>query len=213
MNTPTVVAERSLKLPGLVSRDYCVLAATAQTHRRPGTIWTEADGFDYLVNGKNYHRPTDLLSIVTIDRLRLDGPGKPAMRDQYSAETTAVGMFEIACVDERYESDYIITHKDYQAIVGAQWRSVVYGTPVASVDPYVTLFQDQMLLSARLNDTIREGATQRPTSKEYVQLANSIYSIRVISPNGTRTSTGRFNRDDMFRTLTPGDTYIDQSGD
>lgn len=218
MNAPTVNAEKSIKLPGLVTRDYCILAAISRTHLRAGTLWTDADEYDYIVNGKNYHRPTNEVSVVTIERLRATASGTPLIQVQDSAETTAVGMMEIVSVDDRYEQQHIVTYKDYEAFAGSQWIAVVWGTPVAGssesalIDPYVTLSQNQLLLAARVGDSIREGATQRPYDKEYTRLGNNAYSVKVISQNGTRTSSSRFTRDDMFRTLAVGDTYIDQHG-
>ncbi|MBU6961435.1 hypothetical protein KRR23_27350 [Pseudomonas sp. CVAP len=213
MNSPIVNAEKIIKIPGLVDRDYCILASISGTPQRVGTLWIDSDGFEYIVNAKNHHRPSNERSLITIERGRLSATDQTTEHATDSAETTAKVMFEIASVDDRYEWQYLITYKDYELISDNQWRSVVYGTPAAidtvGVDPYVHLTHDEFIQSCRVGDKIRGGRNSTVTSKEYRWQAENGYRITVKTDGDTQIGNRLFNRDEIFRSMTAGDIYID----
>jgi hypothetical protein len=220
MNNSTVNADRIIKLPGLVPQTYCVLASVSASQKRNGTLWTDTDGLDYVVSSKNHHRLDNERSVISIVKSSANTTESLTALAEDSAETTAAGMFEIASVDDRYETMHRITSKDFQQISPNQWRSVVYGTPnldtespLVDIDPYVNLTQDEFILSATVGDTIRkDGSTHRPLDKEYRLESGNLYRVTVRSQANIQTGDRSFNRDDMFRTLAIGDTYIDSQG-
>ncbi|MFJ2466169.1 hypothetical protein [Pseudomonas sp. NPDC087615] len=201
-----VLEDQSVKLSGLVTLDYCVLAAISQAPARSGTVWTNKDSSESIVTSKNHHRLSDEKSQISLTT----SPDN----DAPSVETTAAGMFEIICAEDRYETTNRVSYKDYTRLSANQWRSVVYGgaglndeTAVTEIDPYVNLTEDQFLLSARINDVVKDPQAVRITGKRYT-LRGERYQVTVIAPNNSYVSVTDFSKDDMFRTLAVGDSYV-----
>lgn len=136
-------------------------------------------------------------------------------RASESAETTAVGMMEIISPDEQYESNYRIGYKDYEAMPANKWLSVVYGFAAAEqapkkIDPYIQLTHDQFILATRVGDKVRGSRNSTVTGKEYRWQIDNGYRVTVKTVDDTHIGNRLFNRDDMFRSMTSGDTYIDE---
>jgi hypothetical protein len=212
MNTPNTLADKTIKIPGLVDHDYCVLASISAGPGRAGTIWTDSKGIEYIVLDKNHHRPSNEKSLITIEMLSVGATGEKQASE--SAETTAVGMMEIVSPDERYEWDYRVGYKDYEAMSANEWLSVVYGFTAAEhapkIDPYIRLTHDQFILATRVGDKVRGSRNSTVTSKEYRWQIDNGYRVTVKTDDDTQIGNRLFNRDDMFRSMTSGDTYIDE---
>jgi hypothetical protein len=212
MNTPNTLADKTIKIPGLVDHDYCVLASISAGPGRAGTIWTDSKGIEYIVLDKNHHRPSNEKSLITIEMVSVGATGEKQASE--SAETTAVGMMEIISPDERYEWDYRIGYKDYQAKTNNEWLSVVYGFAAAEhapkIDPYIQLTHDQFILATRVGDKVRGSRNSTVTGKEYRWQIDNGYRVTVKTDDDTQIGNRLFNRDDMFRSMTSGDTYIDE---
>ncbi|MBK5526115.1 hypothetical protein JFT91_08360 [Pseudomonas sp. TH08] len=205
-----VLEDRSIKLSGLVTLDYCVLASISQIPARSGTVWTNKDSSESIVISKNHHRTSDEESQITLTTSPANGAP--------TVTTTAAGMFEIICAEDRYETSNRVAYKEHARISSNQWRSVVYGgadlsdeMSVTNIDPYVNLTEDQFLLSARINDYVIDPQAVRVTAKRYTRRGDR-YQVTVIVPNNSYGSVTDFSQNDMFRTLAIGDSYaVDQT--
>ncbi len=196
-------ADQTIKLAGLVTRDYCVLASISQFGSRNGTVWTNEDSSVSTVTSKNHHRLSDERSLISITTS--PDNSVPAV------ETTAAGMFEIIMAEDRYETVNRIAYKDYTFIDANQWRAVVYGGADSKllIDPNVILSADQFVFSARINDVVKHPTAERVTGKRYIKRGANLYQAMVTTSRTSYISNTDFNRDDLFRTLAAGDTYLE----
>ncbi|MBV7574135.1 hypothetical protein KW846_15670 [Pseudomonas sp. PDM32] len=199
--------ERSIKLSGLVTQDYCILASISSTPLRRGTVWTNIDSTLSTVLSKNHYRLTDektRIIITTSNNVEL------------SVETTSTAMFEVTSVDDHYLSTHRVTFKDFTRIGPDQWNATVYGTPLRGkksktlIDPYVMLTDSQFYKSARVNDVVKDQGDVRISEKTYRKVGNDIYFNEIVTPNGNNTNPVALTQDDMFRTLAADDIYIDE---
>jgi hypothetical protein len=203
-----IFEERSIKLSGLVTQDYCILASTSATALRNGTVWTNKNSTLSTVISKNHHRLSDEKTRIIIT----SSPGNV----ESSIETTATTMFEVTSVDDHYLSTHRVTFKDFTHIGQDQWNATVYASPLGGeppetqIDPYVMLNDYQFLMSARVNDAVKDQDNVRITEKRYIKLANNLYINEIVTPNKTYTNSLSFTQDDMFRTLAENDIYVDQ---
>jgi hypothetical protein len=99
------IEERFIKLPGVVTEDYCILASTSATSLRSGTIWTNKDSTVSTVISKNHQRLSDEQSLISI--VLAPGDNEPG------TATTATAMFEVTSVDDHYLSTHRVTYKDF----------------------------------------------------------------------------------------------------
>jgi hypothetical protein len=205
-----VFREKSIKLPGLVTQDYCILASISHTSSRTGTVWTDKDSNDYTVISKNHHRVSNEKSVISIKL----SPGNAEL----SAETTATAMFEIISVEDRYEITNRVAYKDYSSVAENHWRAVVYGGAGLGddtqkilidplIDPYVDLTAHQFYLSARVNDVVKDPQAARIIEKRYRELGSNMYANSAETADFNYINIQSFTHDDMFRTLAAGDTY------
>lgn len=194
-------ADQTIKLAGLVTRDYCVLASISQFGSRNGTVWTNQDSSVSTVTSKNHHRLSDERSQISITTS--PDNSLPAV------ETTAAAMFEIIMAEDRYETVNRVAYKDYTFIGVTQVRAVVYGGADAKllIDPNVVLSAEEFVFSARVNDVVKDPTAERVTEKRYIKKGADLYQAVVITPRSSYISNKDFKRDDMFRTLAVGDTY------
>ncbi|WP_434708625.1 hypothetical protein J3P75_25300 [Pseudomonas sp. R1-1] len=194
-------ADQTIKLAGLVTRDYCVLASISQFGMRNGTVWTNKDSSVSTVISKNHHRLSDERSLISITTA--PDNSVPAV------ETTATAMFEIITAEDRYDTDNRVAFKDYTFISASQWRAVVYGgaAPERLIDPYVNLTAAEFVFSARVNDVVNDPSAERVSEKRYIKKGANLYQAMVVTPRSSYLSTTDFNSDDMFRTVAAGDTY------
>lgn len=210
--TSKISEERSIKLAGLVTKDYCILASTSATSLRNGTIWTNEDSTASTVISKNHQRLSDEQSLISI----VMAPGD----SESATTTTATAMFEVTSVDDHYLSTHRVTYKDFTHMADNQWNATVYGvpllgeTPESLIDPYVMLSEYQFFMAARVNDIVKdEGSRESISAKTYTKLANNLYSNEIVTPYATYTNSQTFTHDDMFRTLASDDLYVDESGE
>jgi hypothetical protein len=200
--------EQSIKLSGLVTQDYCILASASQTPLRNGTVWTNKNSTLSTVSSKNHQRLSDEKTRISITT----SPGNI----ESSVETTSTAMFEVTSVDDHYLSTHRVTFKDFTHIGPDQWNATVYGTPLRGetseilIDPYVMLTEYQFFMSARVNDVVKDQGNVRISKKSYRKVSNHLYLNEIITPNATYTNPQSFTQDDMFRTLTADDIYIDE---
>ncbi|KAA0976908.1 hypothetical protein [Pseudomonas sp. ANT_H12B] len=200
--------ERSIKISGLVTQDYCILASVSQTPLRNGTVWTNKNSTLSTVSSKNHHRLSDEKTRIIITTL--------PDNIESSVETTATAMFEVTSVDDHYLSTHRVTFKDFTHIGIDQWNATVYGTPLRGeaseilIDPYVMLTEYQFFMSARVNDVIKDQGNVRISEKRYIKLGDDLYTNEIVTPDTTYTNSKVFRQDDMFRTLAADDIYIDE---
>lgn len=200
--------ERSIKLSGLVTQDYCILASTSATALRNGTVWTNKNSTLSTVITKNHLRLSD-------EKTRISITSSPENVES-SFETTATTMFEVTSVDDHYLSTHRVTFKDFTHIGQNQWNASVYGSPLrdepsdTQIDPYVMLNEYQFFMSVRVNDVVKDQDNVRISKKRYIKLADSLYRNEIVTPNKTYTNPQSFTQDDMFRTLAENDTYVDE---
>lgn len=200
--------ERSIKLSGLVTQDYCILASVSSTPLRRGTVWTNIDSTFSTVLSKNHQRLTDEKTRIIITT----SPDNVEL----SVKATSTAMFEVTSVDDHYLSTHRVTYKDFTRIGPDQWNATVYGTPLRGkkskilIDPYVMLTDYQFYMSARVNDVVKDQGNVRISEKRYRKVRNNIYLNEIITPNATYTNPKSFTQNDMFRTLAADDIYIDE---
>ncbi|WP_025110226.1 hypothetical protein [Pseudomonas sp. H1h] len=204
--------ERSIKLSGIVTKDYCILASTSATSLRNGTVWTNKDSTVSSVISKNHQRLSDEQSLISI----VMAPGD----NELGITTTATAMFEVTSVGDHYLSTHRVTFKDFTHMQDNQWNATVYGTPLLNdtpeslIDPYVMLSEYQFFMAARVNDNVKdEGSQERISKKTYTKLANNLYINEIVTPYKTYANSQSFNNDDMFRTLASDDLYVDESAE
>jgi len=206
------IEQKAIKLPGLVTQDYCILASLPQTSLQNGTVWTNKDSTVTTVISKNHQRLTDEKTLISIQM----SPGNAEM----SVETTATSMFEVTSAGDRYLTTYIVKFKDFSNNGGEEWSATVFGNPgldeaiKTSIDPYVALTKYQFFMSARFNDVVKDHAGNgNVTEKTYTKLSQDLYSNTILTTKSTFTNSQTFSSDDMFRTLASDDFYTDESGD
>lgn len=203
-----VLENRSIKLAGLVTHAYCVRASISPTSTRAGTVWTNEDSTESTVVSKNHHRISDEESLISITTS--SGVIEP------SARTTAQEMLISISAEDRYETVNRVAYKEYARYNSDLLRSVVYGgaglDTKALIDPYIYLSQQQFVLSARVNDVVKDSLAVRITEKRYTKQSNNVYHATVTTPSSSYTSKESFGNDDMFMTLAVGDVYLDEKG-
>lgn len=207
MNNQTF-EERSIKLSGLVTKDYCILASISNTPLRNGTVWTNEDSTLSTVITKNHNRLSDEETQISITSTPDNA--------ESSARVSATAMFEVTSVDDHYLGTHRVTFKDFTHIGTNQWNATVYGTPLrdkspeTQIDPYVMLNDFQFYMSARVNDVVKDQGNVRISEKRYTKLANNLYINEIVTPNNTYSNSKSFTQDDMFRTLAADDIYVDE---
>ncbi|POA26192.1 MULTISPECIES: hypothetical protein [unclassified Pseudomonas] len=207
MNSQTF-EERSIKLSGLITKDYCILASISNTPLRNGTVWTNENSTLSTVITKNHNRLSDEETQISITSTPDNA--------ESSVKTSATAMFEVTSADDHYLGTHRVTYKEFTYIGPNQWNATVYGTPLRKetpeikIDPYVKLTDNQFFLSARVNDTVKDQGNVRITEKRHIKTGNNTYINEIITPTKRYSNNVSITQDDMFRTLAADDIYIDE---